>query len=320
MSQPFTEKDLEEGLKQLKKEKSPGPDDITNELLIHMGMSTKKVLLQIYNTSWKHSSVPQIWREATMIPIHKKGKDKGKADSYRPISLTSCVGKLMERLINTRLMWHLEKEKIITPEQAGFRQCQSTEDQVAFIAQKIEDALQDKKQTITVWLDFEKAYNKVWKEGLKLKLQGCGVRGHMYKWICQYLTNRKATVQNRHQRSKKKTLREGVPQGGVLSPTLFIIFMNDVLKDMPKWIHGAIYADDLVIWCSEQYLTTATVRIQEALKKIEDWTRKWMVSLNARKNDIHHLRSFKKTTGHHTKNKWTQPARGQVPDISGCHL
>ena len=283
MSQPFTEKELEEGLRQLKKEKSPGPDDITNELLIHMGPSAKKILLKIFNASWRYSSVTQIWREASMIPIPKKGKDKSQADSYRPISLTSCVGKTMERLINTRLMWYLEKKAIITQNQAGFRQHRSTEDQVAYIAQEIEDALQDKKQTLTVWIDLEKAFDKVWKEGLKLKLQKCGIRGRMYKWICQYLTSRKATVQNRRHHSRKKTLREGVPQGGVLSPTLFIIFMNDIMKDLPKWIHGAIYADDLVIWCSEEYLTTANVRIQEALTKIEEWTRKWLVTLNAKK-------------------------------------
>ena len=283
MSTPFTEQELEDGLKQLKKCKAPGPDEITNELLQNLGPQAKSVLLNIYNASWKNASVPQAWREATMIPIHKKGKDKAKADSYRPISLTSCVGKLMERLINTRMMWYLEKENVLMPTQAGFRHHRSTEDQVTYIAQEIEDALQDKKQTIAVWIDLEKAFDKVWKEGLKLKLQKSGIKGHMYEWICQYLNNRKAHVRNRSHRSRKKTLKHGVPQGGVLSPSLFIIFMNDVLRENPRWIHGAIYADDLVIWCSAEYLTTATVRIQEALRKLEGWTKRWLVSLNTKK-------------------------------------
>ena len=104
-----------------------------------------------------------------MIPIHKKGKDRVKADSYHPISLTSCVGKLLERMINTRLVWHLEKNSIITPEQAGFRQHHSTEDQVTYIAQMIEDGFQNKHHTLTVWIDVGKAYDKVWKDGLRKK-------------------------------------------------------------------------------------------------------------------------------------------------------
>ena len=103
MKELFTEKELKEGMKQLQKEKSPGPNDITNEMLQQLGPSAKKTLLNIFNASWKNASVPQSWRDATMIPIHKKGKDKTKADSFRPISLTSCVGKLMEMLVNNRL-------------------------------------------------------------------------------------------------------------------------------------------------------------------------------------------------------------------------
>ena len=111
------------------------------------------------------------------------------------LSVSSAVwAKLMERLINTRLTWHMEKNNIITPEQAGFRQHRSTEDQVTYIAQKIEDGFQDRKHTPTVWIDMEKAFDRVWKEGLKIKLQKCGVSGCMFQWICQYLNKRKARV------------------------------------------------------------------------------------------------------------------------------
>ena len=140
-----------------------------------------------------------------MIPIHvpKRGKDKSQAESYRPISLTSCVGKLMERLINTRLVWHLEDKKHITPEQAALRQDRSTEDQITYTAQAIEDAFQDKKHTLAVWIDLEKAFDKVWKESLKLKLHQCGVAGRMYKWIGQYMHNRKAKVQIKQHEQKE---------------------------------------------------------------------------------------------------------------------
>ena len=206
---PFNTKEFEEALKTLKDKKSSGPDKITNELLEHLGTKAKSKLLGIFNNSWKTGHVPQSWREADMVPIHKKGKDRANTDSYRPISLTSCVGKLMERMINTRLVWHLEKNNIITPEQAGFRQHRSTDDRVTYIAQKIEDGFQDKQHTLTVWIDMEKAYDMVWKDGLRLKLQKSGETGCMYQWISQYLTNRKARVHLNATYNRKKTLKEG---------------------------------------------------------------------------------------------------------------
>ncbi|XP_070209766.1 uncharacterized protein [Littorina saxatilis] len=280
MNKPFNHQELADAMKALHERKSPGPDKITNEMLLHLGTRAKTQLLKLYNNSWKTGHVPQVWREADMVPIHKKGKDRAKVDSYRPISLTSCVGKLMERLINTRLTWHLEKNSTFSPEQAGVRQHRSTEDQVAYIAQKIEDGYQDKKHTLTIWIDMEKAFDKIWKEGLKLK---SGVAGCMFQWICQYLNNRKANVHVSGQYSRKKTLKDGVPKGGVLSPTLFLVFINDIVKGLPRNVHGAIYADDLALWCSEEHITTANYRMQEALKVLEDWTKKWLVNINTRK-------------------------------------
>ena len=283
MNKPFTLKELDAELNTLKEKKSPGPDRITNEMLTHLGPKAKKKLLELYNNSWTTGHIPQLWKDADMIPIHKKGKDKKKAESYRPISLTSCMGKLLERMINTRLSWHLEKENFFAAEQAGFRHHRSTEDQVTYIAQKIEDGFQDKQHTLTVWIDLEKAYDRVWKDGLRLKLKRCGVHGHMYRWISQYLINRKARVHINGEFSRKKTLREGVPQGGVLSPTLFLIFINDIIKDLPSRVQGAIYADDLVIWCSEEQLTTARSRIQRALETLEKWLETWLVKINTNK-------------------------------------
>ena len=98
MNIPFNDRELEDALKALKDKKSPGPDKITNEMLKHMGPKAKSKLIGLYNNSWKEGIVPQKWREAVMVPIYKKGKERSKTTSFRPISLTSCVGKLMERL------------------------------------------------------------------------------------------------------------------------------------------------------------------------------------------------------------------------------
>ncbi|KAK3764902.1 hypothetical protein RRG08_025423 [Elysia crispata] len=98
--------------------KSPGPDQVTNEMLVNLGNGMKRKLLQLFNTSWRSGRIPQAWKEATMTPIHKQGKSKDKAESYRPISLLSCLCKTMERMVNTRLTWYLENNNILIEEQA----------------------------------------------------------------------------------------------------------------------------------------------------------------------------------------------------------
>ena len=175
-------------------------------------------------------------------------------------------------------MLHLEDKQQIIPERD-----RSTEGHITFIYQAIEDAFQDKKQTLAIWINLEKAFDKVWREGLKLKLRHCGIAGRMYRWIGQYLHNRKAKVQVKQHFSKKKTLKQGVPQGGVLSPTLFLIFVGDILQRLPRNVKGAIYADDLALWCSEEYISTANYRLQQALREIEAWSRSWLVKVNEKK-------------------------------------
>ena len=108
-------------------------------MLQHLGNSALEKLLDIFNLSWKQGQVSQCWREATMIPVLKKGKNKTKVLSYRPISLTSCVCKTMEHIVNQRMQLYLESESIIVPEQAGFRQYRSREDQTIHLSQVIKN-------------------------------------------------------------------------------------------------------------------------------------------------------------------------------------
>ena len=266
MDSTISMEELNYAIKKLKRRKSPGPDGITNEMLIYAGKPALYKLLEIFNKTWQEGSLPQSWREATMIPIHEKGKSKTEATSYRPISLTSCVVKLLERIINARLKWFLESEQLLAPQQAGFREHHCSEDQTTYLAQEIEDGFQQSKQTMAIWIDLQKSFDKVWTDGLLLKLKKCRIGGNMYKWIKSYLHNRRARVTIDSAKSKKILLRHGVPQGGVLSPTLFLIFIKDLIKQLPDAVKCAMYADDLVMWCTEEHATTAQLRLQEAAK------------------------------------------------------
>ena len=106
MNRQFTHEDLEQDIKALKMKKSPGPDQVTNEMIANLRHGMKRKLLQLFNTSWKTGRIPQAWKVAYMTPIYKRGKNKGRAYSHRPISLLSCFCKTMERMVNTRLTWH----------------------------------------------------------------------------------------------------------------------------------------------------------------------------------------------------------------------
>jgi hypothetical protein len=284
MNSPILQSELDLAISKLKNKKSPGPDGVTNEMIKNLGSAAMKKLLEIMNISWTSGNIPQGWREATMVPILKAGNDSTSANSYRPISITSCLCKTMERIVNNRLKYYLEKEQLLSPQQAGFRQCYSTEDQATYLSQEVEDAFQENNLVQAVWIDLKKAFDKVWKEGLLWKMRKCKIKGNLYKWTKSYLHNRKARVQLNGYRSKKVLLRHGVPQGGVLSPTLFLIFIDDLVAELPHGIKVALYADDLVMWCIDKYATTATKRLQRAVDALKRWTDKWCITINTEKS------------------------------------
>ena len=114
----------------------------------------------------------------------------GEVSSYRPISLTSCIVKVLERIIKTRLKWLIESEKLFASEQAGFQQHHCIEDQTTYLAQEIEDGFQHKMQTLAVWIDLQKVFDTVWTDGLLLKLKKCNIAGNMFRWTKSYLHNR----------------------------------------------------------------------------------------------------------------------------------
>ena len=277
----LTESELDTAIKKLKKRKSPGPDKVHNEMLINLGRKGKLTLLKLYNKTWIEGHLPNRWKLATITPILKKGKKANDPKSYRPISLTSCVGKLCERILNTRLYWWLESSGLITQNQAGFRAKSRTEDQLFRLSQRIIDGFQKGEHTTAVFVDLQQAYDRVWKKGLLLKLQNTGVKGHMYSWIKDFLHDRLIQTQLNDTTSSKAVLEEGLPQGSSLSCTLFLIFLNDV-SDILK-TENALFADDLVLWHTSNSTTISRRRIQEDLNALGVYCRMWKMKVNCTK-------------------------------------
>ena len=274
----FSETELEAALKKLKVCKAPGADKIKNEMIINLGLEAKRILLNFINRTWTESSLPSAWRTAIINPVLKKGKTAGDPKNYRPISLTSCIGKLAERMVNYRLYWWLENNHVLNQAQAGFRRGCRTEDQLFRLTQTVIDGFQGKKDTTAIFIDLQQAYDRIWRQGLLIKMDKLGIDGNMLKWVRAFLTNRTIQTQFEGALSPKLTLEEGLPQGSALSCTLFLIYINDLpsLLNVSK----ALFADDLVIWVTEKYPIIARRKLKIALATISTYCNLWKLKVN----------------------------------------
>ncbi|GFV28938.1 probable RNA-directed DNA polymerase from transposon BS [Trichonephila clavipes] len=247
----FSISELREAVGHIRCAKSPGPDNFHPEFLKHLGCNALSVLLTLYNHSWKYG-VPAIWKKAIVVPIPKKNKPLDDLNSYRPISLTSILSKVMERMITSRLDWYLETNNLLTSSQADFRKCQSTNQQVVFLGQSIKDALDQRYSALALFVDFEAAFDKVWRLKCIQKLQTLGVCNNMLMWIRNFISQRFSAVRFGNAISSFTQSETGLPQGTVISPILFNIFINDLpdLLASDGLTNTALFADDLAIWCS----------------------------------------------------------------------
>ena len=274
----FSVSELKKAMRKLKSRKCPGPDGIHNEMLTHLGNAGKKVVLDLINKTWMKGELPKAWKIATIKPLLKKGKPAGDISSYRPISLTSCLGKLAERMTNARLYWWLEAKKILNVHQAGFRAGQRTEDLLFRMTQRIIDGFHKEKSTVGIFVDFQQAYDRIWRKGLFIKMQDCGIHGNLYNWIKDFLNDRLIQTKVQNAFSSKQVLEEGLPQGSALSCTLFLIFLNDLPKELKS--EKAQYADDLSFWQTRSKVGTCAIILNEDLKRLDAYCKKWKLKVN----------------------------------------
>ena len=277
----FSFAELGKALRKLKERKSPGPDKVHNEMLLHLSHFGKKTLLNLLNLSWRTSKIPKMWKTSIIVPILKKDKPPEELGSYRPISLTSCIGKLFERMVNNRLYWWLETTGFLSAYQAGFRSGQRTEDQLFRLTQRIIDGFHENKHTTAVFVDLQQAYDRVWRKGLLTKMEKAGIHGNIYKWIKEFLCNRTITTKVENSFSSKQVQEEGLPQGSCLSCTLFLIYINDLPTELQS--EKALYADDLTMWYTTKHLPIASNRLNEDLKNLDQYCEKWKLRVNCSK-------------------------------------
>ena len=270
---PFTLAEFHAAASNLSSSTATGPDKVAYPMLKHLPRSGMDFLLHIFNLSWSLHSFPSIWKTSSIIPIHKMGKPLNSPASFRLISLTSCVSKLFERIILSHLFF-LESNSILSPRQAGFRPGRSTLDQILYLSQSISDGFNKPRpgsRTILSTIDFSKAFDSVWHLVLFHKLISAGLPPCFARWTQSFLFDRRVSVVYQNHKSRSFRVRRGVPQGSVLGPVLFSLFINDLPASLPSSISCSLYADDLVIWSSSPSVPTAVEATQGALFRLERW-------------------------------------------------
>ena len=266
----YTMEEMENCLKKSKLT-SPGDDGVRYEMLKHLPDDSKKFLLDTYNGLWENHTDPNTWQISTIIPSFKPGKDPESPRNYRPIALTSCICKLFERMVNDRLVWYLESKNLLSNRQFGFRKNKSTLDPLLMISREIQNAFAIQNEVIGVFFDLEKAYDTTWRGGILKQLAAWGIGGHMFHFIKEFLTDRYIKVRVGSEFSSLYKQEEGVPQGSVLSVTLFAIAINSLMETLPVGVQGSLFVDDFAIYCSASSAVEACRKIQVALNAASKW-------------------------------------------------
>lgn len=247
--------DVREGCCRTRVSSAPGPDGIHPVILRHLGPYMYELLAAIFAISWKHGVLVTQWREANVIALYKGAGDRAQASSYRPISMTSAVIRSFEHLVRAKLTAHLEQSARFSPMQFGFRGRRGTSDAIAQLMHMIRRAFELGDMLPVTFLDLRKAFDRVWPDRLLVLLDEAGVGGCVWRWLRGFLNDRRLRVVDRSVASDWHDINFGVPQGCVLSPTLFLVYIDPLAKLIERTLPGPgqlsfkalLYADDAAI-------------------------------------------------------------------------
>lgn len=212
--------------------KSPGSDGIPYSFLHNLRPKSKDQLLRIYNKIWSTGNIPSEWKRGTIIPLPKPGKNKNTTEGYRPINLLNTMAKVLEKTINNRLIWFLEKNKIIEKEQSGFRRSRSTMNNLTTLHSKIVKTFAENQYLGMICLDIIKGYDTIWRHRVIQILSKILSNGTMLNYIKNFLENRQFAVKVSNTLFENLIQENGVPQGSSLSVTLFLLAINDIMENI----------------------------------------------------------------------------------------
>ena len=285
---PITKSELEDALQKCQN-KAPGEDRIHYSMVKNLSQSAKQALLFIYNQIYSKGVFPALWSQSLLIPIVKPGKPENTKSSYRPIALTSSLCKLLEKIINARLVHTLESTSFFSPYQYGFRKARSTIDPLTKIQTDIYRSFKNKCHTVAVFFDIQKAYDTTWKHHIIKTIYNAGIRGNMGIFIRNFLSNRSLKVKINKSISNAFPQQQGVPQGSVMSVTLFGVAINSIIDGISSDIGRSLFVDDLAIYFSSSSVNTIERQLQIAIAKIQEFTSRTGFKISAEKTVAIHF-------------------------------
>ena len=278
----ITDEDVREAIIRLNSNKAPGPDLISPRLFKEGMQQLVPQLRRLFNLSLRLKKFPEPWKKSNLTAIHKKGSLTNPG-IYRPISLLNYNGKLMERCVHKHLTNYFIKNNVRTPYQLGFVGGDSTVNQLLYLSNEFSKALDEGREIRVVFYDISKAFDRVWHRGLIHKLNSVGLSGCLIDWLSDYLDNRQQRVCLQNCTSTWQTINAGVPQGSILGPLLFLIFINDIVKNIRGNIR--LFADDAILFDIVENPLLTGITLNEDLSSIFLWAMQWLVDFNPIKQE-----------------------------------
>jgi hypothetical protein len=300
LDQAFTVQEIEVTAKKMKLGKACGIDDVVNEFLKFCNEPVLALLTRWFNIVLESGTVPEDWCTGIISPIYKKKGPRNCPDNYRGITLLSCVGKLFTAVLNKRLTSFIEQEKLIGPEQAGFRAMHSTMDHAFALRCILTFYLSNQRRVYAAFLDYRKAFDLVDRPSLWYKIINMGLNGKLLKVVQSIYASAKSCVRTKQGLSNEFASNAGVRQGENLSPLLFSLFIQDfnnyitsrcnTLGELSTQVNDSfhdlmdlavlLYADDTVL------LSETEGGLRKSLCATEEYCKKWKIEINAQKSKV----------------------------------
>ena len=280
----ITKKDIENTIDKLNTKKANGPDKISNKVIKYLKPTLTNILHTLYNISWQKGYHSNNWKIPLTILFNKPDKPPSNPSNYRPISLINNLSKILEKIIKIKLTTWAESNNKLNEEQAGFRAHKSTLDKIFQLTQTAMHAKNMKHFSAAIFMDVEKAFDKVWHDGLILTLINLGVPTIFVRYIKSFISQRYMYFQIQDLESPKIKLNFGVPQGSSLSPILFLLHVTDIPTPTKPNTFLSQFADDIKIYSHSSSLAKIQSNLQHSMNQIISFCGKRRISINESKS------------------------------------